>query len=124
MTTIVLEVPEDLAQRLAPFGDRLPDILNFALDMAGIPDEEANSIDELVPVWLEAIDFLASAPDAQEIIDFKLSPAAQERLDILMQHQQEEHISPQERAELDAYQQINHLFILLKGRARMAQSTT
>jgi hypothetical protein len=120
MTTITLEIPDDLVERLADINDRLPDLLSFALDIAGIPDNETSPMAQLSPAWLESVDFLASIPNQQEIVNFKLSPEAQDRLEELLHLHREGTLTPQERAELNTYRQINHLFILLKARTREA----
>ncbi|MBX3057825.1 MAG: hypothetical protein KF770_15275 [Anaerolineae bacterium] len=118
MTTITFELSDDLAERLTQVGDRLPDVLSFALDMAGIPENDIPRPASTSPVWLEAIDFLASGPASQAVIDFKLSAESQARLEELLDWHRSGSLTPQESAELAAYRQINHLFILLKARAR------
>lgn len=118
MTTITFELSDDLAGRLTQVGDRLPDVLSFALDMAGIPESDIPHPASTSPVWLEAIDFLASGPTSQALIDFKLSGEAQARLEELLDWHRSGSLTPQESEELVAYRQINHLFILLKARAR------
>lgn len=117
MITITLEVSDDLARRLRQAGDRLPQLLSQSLDMAGIPSTTTIPA-PLSAAWLEAVDFLAATPTAQDIVDFKLSSVAQERLEDLLQQQREHTLTPHEQAELETYQQINHLFVILKARAR------
>ena len=100
MSTITLNVSDNLAERLSRVGDRLPDLLSFALDMAGIPGAEEMTAARTSPAWMETIDFLASSPTHQEIIEFKLSPAAQAHLEVLLQGHHEGELTPQEQAEL------------------------
>jgi hypothetical protein len=45
-------------------------------------------------------------------------------LELLLDKNREESLTAAETAELDTYQQINHLFILLKARARQTLSTS
>jgi hypothetical protein len=120
MTTVTLQLSEDLAERIAHVGDRLPDLLTFALDTAGIPGNGGNQaqVTQMFPAWLETVDFLAQSPTRREIIDFKLSPESQSRVEVLLDASRRRELSPQEQAELQTYQQIYHLFILLKARAR------
>jgi hypothetical protein len=118
MTTITLEIPDELAQRLNLIGDQLPALLSYALDVSGMPVAEVMPGSKSSPVWLEAIDFLARTSEPVEIVNFKLSPAAQDRLEELLDLHREGTLMPQERAELDSFLQINHLFILLKARAQ------
>jgi len=72
------------------------------------------------PVFTELIEFLVHAPSYTEIIAFKVSAEVQERLEALLDANRERILSPLEQAELDAYQQVDHLMILLKARARQA----
>ena len=66
----------------------------------------------------EILDFLLSAPTAEEIIDLRPSEAAQERLRYLLDGNRNESLSDAERAELDAYLQVEHFVRQLKIRAR------
>lgn len=120
MTTITLEVPDELASQLDRIGNRLPSLLAYVLSVAGISASENKQFSPNSPVWQEAIDFLASNPHRQEIIDFKLSSKVQSRLEELLQLQHQGSLSPLERAEIETYRQINHLFVLLKARSRAA----
>ncbi|MEZ4864715.1 MAG: hypothetical protein R3C14_25615 [Caldilineaceae bacterium] len=71
-------------------------------------------------VTSEFIDFLVQGPSYAQIIDFKVSSDVQARLETLLDMNREGVLSPQAQAELDAYEQVNHLMILLKARARQA----
>jgi hypothetical protein len=66
------------------------------------------------------IDFLASGPTPAQIVAFKLSPVAQERLETLLDTHREEGLTDAETTELEVYAQVNHLLLLLKARARLA----
>lgn len=76
------------------------------------------------PVFTELVDFLVHAPSYREIIAFQVSAETQERLESLLDANREGVLSPLEQAELDAYQQVDHLMILLKVRARQALAAT
>jgi len=47
-----------------------------------------------------------------------VSPTTQARLEELLAKNSEDGLSEEETAELDVYEQINHIMILLKARAR------
>lgn len=66
-------------------------------------------------MWSEVIEFLGSAPSREEILAFKISDAAQERLEDLLYLNREETLTPQEKDELDTFIQVDHLFIMLKA---------
>lgn len=123
MTTITLEVPDELAARLQPLRERLPEVLSQALD--SWPVEKVLKVTGSAvtrPVFQEIIDFLASGPTPEQIIVHQASPAMQERLEELLSKNREEGLTEDESAELDAFELVNDVMILLKARARLAQS--
>ena len=66
----------------------------------------------------EVLDFLVSAPTPEAIIALRPSPAAQERLRLLLDAKREDALTEVERAELDSYLQLEHFVRRLKIRAR------
>ena len=63
----------------------------------------------------EVLDFLRKHPTPREILDFKTSPQAQERPQQLLAKNKEEALTQKEIAELDVYEKLEHLMILLKA---------
>ena len=120
MTTITLDVSEALAARLAQRYEQLPQLLSMALELlpAELPPA-ASAAPADHPVFNEMLDFLASGPTPAQIVAFKLSPAAHRRLETLLDKNREAGLNDAEEAELDAYEQVNHLLLLLKARARL-----
>lgn len=116
MATITLEVPDELARRLEDVAGRLPDLLTYALDIGGIPGGTMPA--ERSYLWNEVIEFLASEPNREEILSYKISDNAQERLEELLYLNREETLTPQEQDELDTFNQLDHLFIMLKAYIR------
>jgi len=72
---------------------------------------------DVPPVYGEVIDFLINAPSPQEIARFKVSSAAQARLRSLLEKNREATLSETEIAELDLYEQLERMMILLKARS-------
>ncbi|WP_219907712.1 hypothetical protein [Aphanothece hegewaldii] len=70
-----------------------------------------------IQVYDEVLDFLLKSPTPQEIITFKVSPQAQKRLQTLLLKNREATLTDNENAELDVYEKLEHLMILLKARA-------
>jgi hypothetical protein len=70
------------------------------------------------PAYIEVLDFLITSPSPRELLAFKVSPATQNRLGDLLEKNREEGLTELEQAELDAFEQIEHVMILLKARAR------
>jgi hypothetical protein len=71
-----------------------------------------------VKVYEEVIDFIAAGTTPQNVIAFRPSDAAQERLDDLLSREKESALSAEEKSELDHYLQLEHLMRLAKARAR------
>jgi hypothetical protein len=121
MTTITLEVPDDLALRLQPVQDQLPALLSLALELSRADAQPAISSQAIVhPVLDEMLDFLAHGPTPEKIIAFRVSPGAQARLEALLDKNREEGLTEAEAAELDANEQVSFVISLLKARARLA----
>jgi len=123
MAELTLQVPDQLAQRIAPLQDRLPELLARLVET--IPPR-TSSVDPLLLVttpagaplaYAEVLDFLITRPTPEEIAAFKVSAAAQERIYALLDKNREETLNETETAELNLYEQLEHLMILLKAKA-------
>lgn len=75
---------------------------------------EAGQANQKIP---EVLDFLIKSPIPQDIVNFKVSQQAQIRLQFLLDKNRESTLNQMEIAELDVYEQLEHLMILLKARA-------
>lgn len=106
MTTITLEVSDELAQAIDPVQDRLPEIL--ALGLGQLSPIPAN-------VYRYILEFLASEPTSAEIAAFRPTPAMEERLQKLVERERESKLSEAEVKELDEYERIEHLVLMLKS---------
>ncbi|MBC6479150.1 MAG: hypothetical protein GDA56_16680 [Hormoscilla sp. GM7CHS1pb] len=123
MAELTIKVPDELAKRLQPLENRLPDLLSWLVDNI-YPRDSAPELllavaspTDLPPVYGEVIDFLINAPSPQEIARFKVSSAAQARLRSLLYKNREATLNETEIAELDLYEQLDRLIILLKARS-------
>ncbi len=124
MTTITLQVPDEVAKQLAPLRSQLPALLLTAIEVASLDRAASASV---LPsesrLLAELVELITRRPTATEIIAFKFSPQAQARLQELEDRNREVSLNRDESAELELYSQINHLMILLKARARQSYST-
>lgn len=68
----------------------------------------------------DVLTFLLSSPTPQQIIAFRASDAAQERLRVLLEANRQGTLTDMERAELDEASQYNHFVIQLKARAHQS----
>lgn len=108
MVEITIQVPEALAERITAIGDRLPEVL-------------ARGLDEKPPLSSEdyryVLQFLATNPSPQAIVDFHPTPAMQERIGALLAKNRAGELTPTETAELDEYEHIENFLRKLKIRA-------
>lgn len=65
----------------------------------------------------EVMTFLLSSPTPQEIIRFRASENAQQRLRYLLDANRNDTLTPQEEAELDEASNVNHFMTSLKAEA-------
>lgn len=65
----------------------------------------------------EILDFLASTPTPQAIIDFHPSDELQARASDLLDKNRDGQLSLTEQNELDEFQRMNHFMTMLKARA-------
>ena len=70
-----------------------------------------------IKAYEEIVDFIAAGTTPEDVISFRPSEAAQERVADLLAREKEGELSPIERSELDHYMQIEHLMRLAKARA-------
>jgi hypothetical protein len=68
-------------------------------------------------VYLELIDFIAAGTTPEQVIAFRPSAAAQERVEELIAKVKENHLSSDEQAELDYFLQLEHILRVAKARA-------
>jgi hypothetical protein len=121
MVELTIQISDELAQRLEPLQNRLPELLVQLLDAANLstnsqPIIKTETID-IPAVYQEVCDFLIKRPTPEEIVVFKVSPQAQKRLSDLLEKNRTATIDSMELAELDVYEQLEHLMTLLKARA-------
>lgn len=69
------------------------------------------------PAYLEFIDFIAGGTTPEQIIAFRPSTAAQDRLKELIAREKEDRLSPDEQAELEYFFQLEHILRVAKARA-------
>ena len=105
MAQIILEVPDELSVALAQVGDRLPELLALSLQQ---PALQAH-------IYRYILSFLASNPTPEQIAAFSPTPEMQQRLRTLLERSQIGELTEKESLELDEYERIEHLVIMLKA---------
>ncbi len=130
MTQITIDIPDELAQRLAPFQNQFSDLFTslIATRLLG-----QSTIDSSAPTstltstsgtYQEILDFLIDRPTPAQIINFKVSEASQSRLQTLLEKNREAALTAAETAEIDLYEQLDTLIGFLKIRAYAALQAT
>jgi hypothetical protein len=71
-----------------------------------------------IPLYEEVYQFLISSPTPQAILDFHASENVQMRVRVLLDKNRDGTLNPDERAELDQFEQVNHLVSMMKIYAR------
>ena len=77
------------------------------------------------PVYFEIIDFIAAGTTPEAVAKFRPSPEAQHRLAALIEREKREKVdslSPEEKAELDHFMELEHILRMAKARARQILS--
>jgi hypothetical protein len=108
---ITLEVPDNIGQQLQQFGDRLPEILDRALQEL-VPQENAMFRDEQ-----HILEVLARQPRPEEIFALRPAPELQVRMSELLDRNKSGDLSRQDETELDRYFLLEHLVRLAKAHA-------
>ena len=70
------------------------------------------------PAYFEIIDFIAAGTTSEAVADFRPSPEAQQRLAELIERAKEQRLSPDEKAELDHFMELEHILRMAKAKAR------
>jgi len=105
MASLTIEIPDDLMERLVPIQDQLPELLRRCLQPSVISAQ----------VYHYILDFLTSQPTPEQVATFRPTPEMQARLKYLLTRSHNGILEPEEVQELDEYERIEHLIILLKA---------
>jgi hypothetical protein len=105
MATLTIEVPDDLSALIAQAGDRLPELLAQSLKEPTLPAH----------VYRYVLNFLASRPTSEQVASFGPTPEMVDRLRMLVGRESEGVITPAEKTELDEYERLEHLMVMIKS---------
>ncbi|MEM1256867.1 MAG: hypothetical protein AAGI69_30945 [Cyanobacteria bacterium P01_H01_bin.21] len=105
MARLTIEIPDDLMEQLTPIQEQLPDLLRQCLHPLTLPAQ----------VYRYVLDFLASQPTPEQIANFRPTADMQTRMQYLLLKNQAGKLSPREQQELDEYERIEHLIIMVKA---------
>ena len=105
MATVTIEVPDELSELVAQAGDRLPELLAQSLKEPTLPAH----------VYRYVLDFLASRPTPDQVATFGPTAEMIDRLRMLLGRESKGEITPAEKAELDEYERLEHLMVMIKS---------
>ena len=74
------------------------------------------------PAHYEIIDFIAAGTTPEEVANFRPSPEAQSRIADLLERERDQHLMPEEKAELDHFMELEHILRIAKAKARQILS--
>jgi hypothetical protein len=102
---VTLDLSDELAQALTQQADRLPELLAQALTQPAIPAR----------TYRHVLEFLTSHPTAEQITNFRPTQEMTDRLKVLLSRNQTDTLTTAEVQELDEFEQIEHLIVMLKS---------
>lgn len=105
MTTMTIQIPDELSEQLRHRKDQVPELLAIGLQQAPLPAQ----------VYRHVLNFIASNPTPEQIAAFEPTPEMRERLRGLLARERTNEITPLEKAELDEYERIEHIVVMLKA---------
>ncbi|MEA5485941.1 MULTISPECIES: hypothetical protein [Pseudanabaena] len=124
MAQLTIEIPDELAQRLAPYKNQISEIFANLVNTSSLLEKSTEILDVSstpspteLPTYLEIIDFLVNRPTSEQIANFKVSERSQERLRELLQKNRDLNLISSEVAELNLYEQLDTLMTMMKVRA-------
>lgn len=111
MQSIILDIPEELADQLRPVRNELPRILEL-----GLREFQAASQNGFVGA-AEVLEFLASLPSPEEILALRPSPTFSRWIEAMLDRNRNEGLTPLEQQEWEQYQYLEHLVRTAKIKA-------
>jgi hypothetical protein len=112
MAKITIDVPDDLLTQLTKETNsseilerRLPELLRLGLSAGKLPAD----------VYHYVLNFLISNPTPAQIVDFRPTIEMQTRLKDLLSKSDSGQLNSIDRQELDEYERIEHLIVMLKA---------
>ena len=70
-----------------------------------------------LPFYEDVLEFLASGPSSQQVVEYRPSAVAQKRFSALLEANRKRTLSLEEAEELDHYVQIDRMLSLLKAKS-------
>ena len=108
---IRVDIPDELALRLSPLQDQLPQILELGL-------REWNAIGQSgFSGLVEVLEFLANLPSSEEILALQPSEELQQQIASLLEKNRTFGLTAQEERAWQQYEYVEHLVRMAKAKA-------
>ncbi len=108
---MTVDIPNDLAMRLFPFEQNLPQVLELGLHEFTLPKQ--NGFHGLG----EILEFLASMPTPEQVMALRPSDSLQTQINELLEKQRQGTLSTVEQQQWQQFEYVEHLVRLAKGNA-------
>ena len=105
MTAMTIQVPDEISEQLKHRQDQVPELLAIGLQKSPLPAQ----------VYRYVLNFIASEPTSEQIAAFEPTSEMRERLRTLLVRERTNELTPLEKAELDDYERIEHIVVMLKA---------
>lgn len=123
--TVTIELPDPIYQKFVersqqtkrPLEEEL--ITAFAIEYPVLNFDEAANL----KAYDEVMDFLASGPSPDQILQFRLSEEAQQRASELLQKNREQNLIDAEMQELDFYIELGDFLGILRAKTQLLQQS-
>jgi hypothetical protein len=109
---LTLTITDELASRLRPVEDQLPQILELGL-------RELHATAPWFAGLGDIVEVLARLPSPEEVLALRPSPVLQERIETLLAKNRAGGLSEAERLEWQQYQYVEHLVRIAKAQAAL-----
>jgi hypothetical protein len=110
---IIVTIPDELARRLQPVVKELPQILELGMRAWNAQGESSFS------GMTDVLEALAALPTPEEVLALRPSPALQERIDNLLEKNQNGTLSSEDQHTWEQFRYVEHLVRLAKARAAL-----
>jgi hypothetical protein len=105
MAIITVEIPDEMVDQITELRERLPEIIALSVRQPALP----------AAVYQHIVAFLASNPSPAAIAACTPTQEMQDRLRLLIERSHAGVLTATETRELDEYERIEHLMVLMKA---------
>ena len=107
MVTITITISDELSAQLDQMRDQLPELLALSLQQPPLPAH----------IYRTILEFLSTNPTPAQIVAFVAPSDMQERIRSLLARSKEGKLTSAEEAELDEYERIEHMMVMIKSKS-------